>query len=85
MNEWQTLLHFNFLVFSNDFVQHEYDEIAAELDEGQSVPIGNLFRAVLNVFEPMAHWEWLEWGGYLLFCTLKAVVKEEEKEKEDKI
>jgi hypothetical protein len=50
-------------------------------EPGQSVT--NLVDEVIKAFEPLAHWEWLKWGGTILFGEYQAKLEADKQVEEE--
>jgi hypothetical protein len=54
------------------------------LGEARLSAIQKLIDEVIELLGPMAHREWLPWGGEILFSGLREDVDREEREAEEK-
>jgi hypothetical protein len=72
---------FSFVVSGlTHIVQAEYDDLALDLGEECDPAVQDIIIKVVKLFKLLAHCEWLEWGGELLFSELQDEVACEERE-----
>jgi hypothetical protein len=57
--------------------------LAESLGEERGPVVKGMMQEVVGAYAPLAHWEWLSWGGELLFPELREEVEKEECEKEE--
>jgi hypothetical protein len=48
----------------------EYDEMAENLGKERGPVVKGMMQEVMGAYVPLAHQEWLLWGGELLFPEL---------------